>query len=117
LTISNTYLNYGGIVIDNFDAMDTETGAYTIPKDGIYYFKFTISIPNGTITFGKIYKNDIQINGKGELTHPNTQSAWTTGSFFAYSQCSQGDVIEIFATRGRVETGTSTTFFTGYMIQ
>jgi len=56
LTISNTYLNYGGIVIDNFDAMDTETGAYTIPKDGIYYIKFTIIVPSGINTLGKYIK-------------------------------------------------------------
>jgi hypothetical protein len=117
LTISNDDLNYNGKIIDNFDAMDTSTGAYTIPKDGIYYFKFTIIVPSGTNTLGKIYKNNIQINGKGEFTHPNNNIGWTEASFFAYSQCSEDDVIKAYATEGRLQTGASTNFFTGYMIQ
>jgi hypothetical protein len=81
--------------------MDTGTGAYTIPKDGINYFKFTIIVP-WTLTLGKIYKNVIQISGRGGFTHVHNNIGWSEASFFAYSQCSQGDVIEAFANAGRL---------------
>jgi len=115
ITINNTYLNYNVKVIDNYNAMDTSTGAYTIPKDGIYYFVFTITITSNSSSFGKIFKNDIQINGRDEFSVNGTN--WTEAFFFGYSQCSQGDIIEAFATTGKLQTGTSINYFTGYMIQ
>jgi len=115
ITINNTYLNYNVKVIDNYDAMDTTTGAYTIPKDGKYYFVFTITITSNSSSFGKIYNNDIQINGRDEFSVNGAN--WSENSFFAYSQCSQGGIIEAFATTGRLQTGNNVNYFTGYMVQ
>jgi len=95
--------------------MDTSTGAYTIPKDCIYYFVFTITITSNSSSFGKIFKNDIQINGRDEFSVNGAN--WTEASLFGYSQCSQGDIIEAYATTGRLQTGNNVNYFTGYMIQ
>ena len=69
-----------------FDAMNTATDANTIPKIYIL-FLFTIIAPFGVNYFCNVYKNDIQINGKGESAHlgSGTSGHWSEHFFFAHS--------------------------------
>ena len=125
VTINNQYVIYSVKETDTYDAMNTTSGEYTIPVDGIYYFTFTIIIPVNSNTFGKIYKNGTaptdQINGKGEYAYYSSNIQWTEHSFFGVSQCVQGDIIRVYAKTGRLEadsaTRKQTNLFIGFKIQ